>query len=49
MRLQSRVTACEDTQDVKGMVLERFKASYTNNDRVLPKNIICYRDGVSDT
>lgn len=30
------------------MVLERLKAWFLNNDRALPKNILYYRDGVSD-
>ena len=48
MRLQPRDTACEDIKDVEGMVLERLKAWFTNNGRTLPRNILYYRDGVSD-
>jgi eukaryotic translation initiation factor 2C len=48
MRLQPFVTSCEDIQDVEGMVLERIKAWFLNNKRTLPKNILYYRDGVSD-
>lgn len=49
MRLQPRDTACEDIKDVEGMVIERIKAWSTNNGGTLPKNILYYRDGVSDT
>ncbi|KAH7385933.1 Piwi domain-containing protein [Pyrenochaeta sp. MPI-SDFR-AT-0127] len=49
MRLQARDTACEDIKDVEGMVFERIKAWYVQNGKVLPKNILYYRDGVSDS
>tara|TARA_R110002003_G_scaffold138_10_gene12728 strand:+ start:9272 stop:9577 length:306 start_codon:yes stop_codon:yes gene_type:complete len=49
MRLQPRDTACEDIQDVESMVVERIKEWFENNKRQLPRNILYYRDGVSDT
>ncbi|KAF1918354.1 ribonuclease H-like domain-containing protein [Ampelomyces quisqualis] len=49
MRLQPRITACEEIQDLESMVLDRLKAWFLNNGRALPKNIIYYRDGVSDS
>ncbi|KAH7092068.1 Piwi domain-containing protein [Paraphoma chrysanthemicola] len=49
LRLQPREIACEDIQDLEGMVLERVKAWCNNNKGQLPKNILYYRDGVSDT
>lgn len=48
MRLQPEKSACEDIQDVKIMVKERIKAWQIAN-RKLPKNILYYRDGVSDS
>ena len=48
MRLQPKDTACEDIKDVKDMVIERIKAWYIHN-KTLPKNILYYRDGVSDS
>lgn len=48
MRLQPRNTALEIIEDLKSMVLERIKAWYCSNGRMLPKNILYYRDGVSD-
>lgn len=49
MLLQPFVNSCEDNKDVEGMVLERIKAWFKANNCTLPKNIIYYRDGVSDT
>ncbi|EAT81940.2 hypothetical protein SNOG_10546 [Parastagonospora nodorum SN15] len=49
MRLQPRLIACEDIQDVESMVVERLMAWFMANKRTLPKNILYYRDGVSDT
>jgi len=48
MRLQPRLIACEDIQDVESMVVERLTAWFMANKRSLPKNILYYRDGVSD-
>lgn len=48
MRLQPKDTACEDIKDVKGMFTERLIAWHTRN-KALPKNILYYRDGVSDS
>ena len=48
MRLQPRDTACEDIKDVEGMVVERIKAWLSVN-KTLPKNVLYYRDGVSDS
>ncbi|CAO2651958.1 Nn.00g002410.m01.CDS01 [Neocucurbitaria sp. VM-36] len=48
MRLQPRDTACEDIKDVEGMVLERIRA-WRSVNKTLPKNILYYRDGVSDS
>lgn len=48
MRLQPKDTACEDIQDVEGMALERIKAWFSAN-KALPKNILYYRDGVSES
>jgi eukaryotic translation initiation factor 2C len=49
MRLQPRLIACEDIQDVESMVVERLMAWFMANKRTLPKKILYYRDGVSDT
>ncbi|KAH7068121.1 ribonuclease H-like domain-containing protein [Paraphoma chrysanthemicola] len=49
MRLQPREIACEDIQELEGMALERIKAWCNNNKGQLPKNILYYRDGVSDS
>lgn len=48
MRLQPRLIACENIQDVESMVVERLMAWFMANKHSLPKNIIYYRDGVSD-
>ena len=49
MRLQPKDTACEDIKDVEGMTLDCIKAWFLANGRKLPKKILYYRDGVSES
>lgn len=49
MRLQPKDKACEDIKDVQAMVAERIRDWSHNHKNSLPKHIVYYRDGVSDS